>query len=168
MNIVFKLKRFSHKIGPVRHPPRSPCAVTRRRLNAPWPYRDTSLRRKRHSVGPYSRTMPRRPWWYSGGVAVSYARGNPVGEQHSLTRGAEFTGLHRSLLRPPISGRRSLFCPLSLSRALSRALSLPLSLSRAAPPPSSVFLSSSSEVKMSGQIDRAIVFSACEGLGFRG
>jgi len=41
-------------------------------------YRGTSLIRKRHPVGPYSRTMPRLLWRSWGGGAVSYQRGTPV------------------------------------------------------------------------------------------
>ena len=41
-------------------------------------YRGTSLIRKRPPLRPYSRPMPRAPWWSKEGVATSYERGIPV------------------------------------------------------------------------------------------
>ena len=41
-------------------------------------YRCTSLIRNTHLLGPYSRTMPRAPWWSWGGGGVSYERGTTV------------------------------------------------------------------------------------------
>jgi len=41
-------------------------------------HRVTPLIRKRHPIGPYSRTMPRALWKSYGEAAVSYERGTPV------------------------------------------------------------------------------------------
>ena len=42
-------------------------------------YRGTSLMRKRSSLGPYRRLMPRTPRGVLGGWAFSGRRGTPVG-----------------------------------------------------------------------------------------
>ena len=42
------------------------------------PYRGTLLKRNHPPLRPYTRPVPRAPWWTQGGGAVAYERGTPV------------------------------------------------------------------------------------------
>ena len=62
-------------------------------------YRGTSLIGNTPLLGPCSRTIPRVIWWSYGGVAVSYERGTPAGDDLRRMQREAATQLMRQHLR---------------------------------------------------------------------
>ena len=73
---MIKLKR---RIGSADKEQRSAWSVLGLRGQDFGEYRNTSLIRNSPFLGSYSRTISRVLLWSSGGGAVSYERGTPVG-----------------------------------------------------------------------------------------
>ena len=87
-------------------------------------HRGTSPIRKRHPLGPYTKTMPRDIWWPQGGgrflmsevPLYSYERGTPVWLVPP-THPAALQSIHPP--SPPLSAARSLAIALTRADALS-------------------------------------------------